>query len=152
MKYLKLIFVLATIVASFFFFNKKISENTLHKMLKNDFRIEVNSCGCFGCGSEIVNVYTENDTRWLKLIFNLSSNHPESRLVEFSSEKENQLSALIFDAIKHQDKGGCTTTSEYKIESRGLRYKFTDSRCSVSDFFNLIALTKNQASVAADGN
>ena len=152
MKYLKLIFVLAAIIASFFFFNKKVSENTLHKMLKNDFRIEVNSCGCFGCGSEIVNVYTENEKRWLKLIFNLSSNHPESRLIEFSPEKENQLSALIIDAIKHQDKGGCTTTSEYKIESRGLRYKFTDSRCSVSDFFNLTALTKNQASVAADGN
>lgn len=120
-------------------------------MLKNDFRIEVNSCGCFGCGSEIVSVYTENDKRRLKLLFNLSSNHPASRVIEFSSEKEKQLGALIFDAIKNQDKGGCTTTSDYKIESRGFRYKFTDSRCSVSDFFNLIALTKNQASVAADG-
>ena len=150
MKYLKLIFVLAAIIASFFFFNKKVSENTLHTMLKNDFRIDVNSCGCFGCGSEIVNVYTENDKRWLKLIFNFSSSHPESRLIEFSSEKEKQLSALIIDAIKHQDKGGCTTTSEYKIESRGFRYKFTDNRCSVAGFFNLLALTENQASVAAD--
>ena len=152
MKYLKLIFVLAAIIASFFFFNKKVSENTLHKMLKNDFRIEVNSCGCFGCGSKIVNVYTENDKRWLKLIFNLSSNHPESRLIEFSSEKEKQLSAFIFDAIKHQDEGGCTSTSEYKIESRGFRYKFTDNRCSISDFFNLTAFTKNQVSIAADEN
>lgn len=131
------------IIASFFFFNKKVSESDVHKMLKNDFNIAVNSCGCFGCGTEKVNVYTQSGKRWLKFIFKLPSDHQESRLIEFSSEKENQLSELIFDAIKNQEAGGCTTVGEYTIESRGLRYKFVDGRCSFRGFFNQIALNNN---------
>ena len=143
MKYFRLILVLIAIIAAFFFFNKKVSESDVQKMLKDDFNIEVNFCGCFGCGTEKVNVYTQNDKRWLKFTFNLPSDHPESRVIEFSSEKEKQFSILLFDAIRNQEKGGCTTDAEYKIESRGLRYKFIDGRCLFRDFFNQIAFNNN---------
>ena len=140
MKYFKLIIVLAAIVASFFFLNKDISESAVHKMIKNDFVMQANSCGCFGCGSQIANVYTQNGKRWLKLKYNISSDDPEFAITEFTPEKEKQLDSLIRDAIKNQEEGGCTTTSEYKLENKGFSFKFIDNRCSVDDFFNSIAL------------
>lgn len=139
MKYFKLVIVLAAIVASFFFLNKDISESTVHKMIKNDFAIEANFCGCFGCGAQIANVYTQNGKRWLKLRSNISQVNPEFAITEFTPEKEKQLDSLIIDAIKNQEKGGCTTTSEYKFENKGFSFRLIDNRCSVSDFFNLIA-------------
>jgi hypothetical protein len=132
MKYLKLYIVLLGIVASFFFFNKDISESTVHRMIQDNFRIEVNSCGCFGCYDQIATVYKENNKRWLKLT---SSGTKEASIIEFTQEREKQLESIVISIINKRVNGYCTQDAEYSFENNGFRFKIFEYRsCSLKLF------------------
>ena len=131
MKYLKLYIVLLGIVASFYFFNKKIGESSIHKMVQSNFRIEVKHCGCFGCGSEVITTYKNNGKRWLKV----NSDSEKNAVYELTPEKEIQLEILLNGIINKSISGGCTTWSEYAFENTGFRFKIFDHGCLLSGFF-----------------
>ena len=131
MKYLKLYIVLLGIVASFYFFNKKIGESSIHKMVQSDFRIEVMHCGCFGCGREVITAYENNDKRWWKV----NSDSGKTAVYELTPDKEIQLEILLNGIINKSISGGCTTDAEYAFENNGFRFKIFDPGCILRGFF-----------------
>ena len=131
MKYLKLYIVLLGIVASFYFFNKKIGESAVHKMVQSDFRVEVMHCGCFGCGKETVIAFRNNGKRWLRVI----SDSEKPTEYELTPEKETLLEMLLNGIIAKNGSGGCTTWAEFVFENSSFRFKVSDNSCIMGSFF-----------------
>jgi len=140
MRFFNTIILIITISIEIYSCKTEAKESDIHRIIKGNFSIEAYSCGCFGCGKEKMNVYEQNGKRWLKIIFNQTSDKLITKEIEFDHYTEHRLDSLLIDAVKKQKEGGCTTTSDWKVWNNSLKFNFKDGRCSVLDFFDLLIL------------
>ncbi|WP_411765996.1 hypothetical protein [Winogradskyella sp. A3E31] len=108
-------------------------KKTLNKIFaSNNYHINVQTCGCFGCGTYSYDVNVKNEKVTI-------ANSSGKQKIEVSRDSIESFKKFMSERIgKNISRGLCTSKYIFKVETNNLAITFTDEGCHEWDILNKI--------------